>query len=125
MAKKFKQYAANMAIIVKNVLVKAHYSMGMVEGYYGPLQRVYFIIIIEISGIEADLTLQMSFKVINNLVGPNRLVPTLLVFSAYLRMTKIDVPSPSITQRALTMRKAIDEIRRCIAFCQINDALNS
>ena len=51
----------------------------------------------------------MSFKAINNSVGPNGLVPTLLVFGAYPRMTESDAPAPSITQRVIAMRKAIDE----------------
>ena len=52
----------------------------------------------------------MFFKAINNSVGHNGLVSTLLVISAYPRMTISDIPSPSITQHAMAMRKAIDEI---------------
>jgi hypothetical protein len=32
----------------------------------------------------------MSFKAINDSIGPDSLVPTLLVYGAYLRMTKSD-----------------------------------
>ena len=77
-----------MGIIVKNAPVKANHSIGMVERYYGPLRRIYSIITNEILGIKPELALQMSFKAINNSVGPNRLVPTLLVFGAYPRMTE-------------------------------------
>ena len=125
MAKEFKQYAANMGIIVKNAPVEAHHSIGMVERYHGPLRRVYSIISTEIPGIEPDLALQMSFKTINDSVGPNGLVPTLLVFGAYPRMTELDAPSPSITQRAMAMKKAMDEVRKCTASRQVNDALNT
>ena len=109
----------------QNAPVEAHHSIGMIERYYGPLQRVDSIISTEIPGIELDLALQMSFKAINDLVGPDGLVPTLLVFGAYPRMTEMDAPSPSITQRALTMRKAMNKIRRCIASRQNNDVLNT
>ena len=125
MAKEFKQYAANIGIIVKNAPVEAHHSIGMVEYYHGPLRRVYSIITTEIPGIEPDSALQMSFKAINDSVGPNGLVPTLLVFGAYPRMTESDAPSPSITQRAMVMRKAMDEVRKCTASRQVNDALNT
>ena len=111
MAKEFKQYTANMGIIVKNALVEAHHSIGMVEHYHGPLRRVYSIITTEIPGIESDSALQMSFKAINNLVGPNGLVLTLLVCGAYPRITESDALSPSIIQRAIAMRKAMDEVR--------------
>ena len=125
MAKEFKQYAANMGIIVKNAPVEAHHSIGMVERYHEPLRRVYSIISNEIPGIKPNLALQMSFKTINDSVGPNGLVPTLLVFGAYPRMTELDAPSPSITQRAMAMKKAMDEVRKCTASRQVNDALNT
>ena len=47
------------------------------------LRRVYKIISLELKGISEELTLQMAVKAINNSAGLDRLVPTLLVFSAY------------------------------------------
>ena len=67
----------------------------------------------------------MSFKAINDSVGPNGLVPTLLVFGAYPRMTEQEALSPLITQRVTAMRKAIDEVRKSTASRQVNDALNT
>ena len=125
MAKKFKKYASNMSIIVKNVLIEAHHSIGMVARYHGSLRQVYSIITIEIFGIKPDLVVQMSFKANNNLIGPNRLILTLLVFGTYSRMTEQDAPSLSITQRIMAMKKAINEIRKCIISQQINNALNT
>ena len=124
-AKEFKQYAANMGIIVKNAPVEAHHPIGMVERYHGPLCRVYSIITTEIPGIEPDSALQISFKSINNSVGPNGLVFILLVFDAYPKMTESDILSPSITQHAMAMKKALDEVRKCTASQQVNDPLNT
>ena len=42
----------------------------------------------------------MAVKAINNTAGPNRLVPTLLVYGAYLRIGKLDPPAPSIIDQA-------------------------
>jgi hypothetical protein len=39
----------------------------------------------------------MAFKAINNIVRPNRLVLTLLVYGAYPRITEHDPPSPLVT----------------------------
>ena len=97
----------------------------MVKCYYEPLRQVYSIIIIKIPSIKPNLALQIFFKAINNFVNSNRLVFTLLVFDAYLRMPEQDALSRSITQRALIMQKAIDEIQRFTASRQINDALNA
>ena len=52
----------------------------------------------------------MAIKAVNDTAGPNRLVPTLLVYGAYLRMGKLDPPAPSITDWAAVIRKAMAEI---------------
>ena len=41
----------------------------------------------------------MAIKAVNNTAGPNGLVPTLLVYGAYLRIGKLDPPTPSIIDR--------------------------
>ena len=41
----------------------------------------------------------MAVKAVNNIAGPNGLVPTLLVYRAYLRMSKLDPPAPSIIEQ--------------------------
>ena len=38
----------------------------------------------------------MAFKVINDFIGPNGLIPTLLVFKAYLYIVEFDVPNPIV-----------------------------
>lgn len=115
MAKKFKQYAANMGMIIKNVSVKVHHSIKMVEHYYKPLQQVYSIINTKILDIKPNLALQMFFKAINNLINPNMLVFILLVFSAYPRMSKQDAPSLSIIYYVMVLQKAMDKVQRCTA----------
>ena len=52
----------------------------------------------------------MAVKAVNNTAGPNRLVPTLLVYRAYLRISKLDPPTPSITDQAAIIQKVIAEI---------------
>jgi hypothetical protein len=52
----------------------------------------------------------MSFKAINNTVGPEGLVLTLLVFGAYLRMVELDALLLLVIQRANVIKKAMMEI---------------
>ena len=66
----------------------------------------------------------MSFKALNDSVRPNGLVPILLVFGAYPRMTDMNAPSFTLTQRATAMRKTMDEMRKIHANRQINDVFN-
>ena len=53
------------------------------EQYYIPLHRVYKIISSELKSASKELTLQIAVKAVNNFTSLNRLVPILLVFSAY------------------------------------------
>ena len=48
-----------------------------------PLRRIYKIISLELKGASKELTLQIAVKAVNDSAGLDRLVPTLLVFSAY------------------------------------------
>jgi hypothetical protein len=52
----------------------------------------------------------MAIKAIDNTTSLNRLVPTLLVYGAYLRISNLDFFTLSITERAAVIRKAIAKI---------------
>jgi hypothetical protein len=99
--------------------------VGIVKRYYRLIRRAYSIIIAKIPGISKDIALQMAFKAINDIARPNRLVPTLLVYSVYPRITKHDPLSPLVAQRALAVKKAIAEVQKLQAKRQVNDALNA
>jgi hypothetical protein len=64
--------------------------VGIVECYYGLIRCVYSIIIAEILDISNNMALQMAFKAINDTVGLDGLVLTLLVYGAYPRITEHD-----------------------------------
>ena len=111
----FRQQTKAMAIEVKEVPVEAHNSVGKVERYHAPLRRAYEIISSELEDASEELILQMAVKAVNDSAGPDGLVPTLLVFGAYPRMTDDSPPSPSVVQRAEAIRKATKEVRRLYA----------
>ena len=54
----------------------------------------------------------MAFKAINNSVGPNGLIPTLLVFGAYPHMVESNAPNPIVAQRAVALKKAMEEVKK-------------
>jgi hypothetical protein len=123
-SKEFHQYASTLGITLKAVPVEAHNSVGIVERYHGHIRRAYHIITAEIPDISKEMALQMTFKAINDSAGPDGLVPTLLVYGAYPRMSEYDAPSPTISQRAATIKKAMAEIHKLRAKRQVADALN-
>ncbi len=125
-SKEFCQYATSMAIATKSVPVEAHWSIGMVERYHAVLRRAYKVIADDLQGcgLSKEIILQMAVKAINDTAGPNGLVPTLLVFGAYPRMSEFDSPTPTITQRATAIKNAMKEVRKVRAERQVADALN-
>jgi hypothetical protein len=124
-SKEFNQYATAISTKVKIVPIKAHNSIGIVKRYYKPIRRAYTIITAKIPDISKDIALQMAFKAINDTIGLNSLVPTLLVYSAYLQITKHNPLSLLVTKRALAIKKAIAEMQKLKAKRQVNDALNA
>src|SRR5271154_2301917 len=99
-----------MAISTKAVPVEAHWSVGLVERAHPALQRAYQIITEECPDIQKELALQMAVKAVNDTAGLNGLVPTLLVYGAYPRMSNLDPPAPSVTECATAIQKAMAEI---------------
>jgi hypothetical protein len=82
-----------------------------VKRYHAELRRAYQVISDDlITGstngtISKKIMLQMIVKAINDTADPDELVPILLIFGAYPRMQVMNLPTPSIIQRAMTIEK--------------------
>jgi hypothetical protein len=124
-AREFKQYADNMRITIKTVFVETHHSIEMIKRYHDSLRRVYAIITTEISNIDLEITLQMTFKIINDSIELDELILILLIFDVYSRMIEMNVSSSTITQRAIAMKKVMKEVRKFNVMRQVNDVLNT
>ena len=53
----------------------------------------------------------MAFKAINNFIGLNSLIPTLLVFRVYPRIVKSNTPNPTVVKQAAALKKAMEEVK--------------
>lgn len=125
-AAEFRNDAKIMGIHCKQVPVEAHWGIGKVERAHYLLRRAYDILTLEIGNFTSkEAILQMAVKGLNDTVGPNGLVPTLLVFGAYPRMTHESPPSTTTIKRAAAYDKAMRELRKATAKRQVNDALNA
>ena len=69
------------------------------------------------------MILQIAIIAINNSAGPNRIIPTLLVFSVYLRLTKIDPLSLSVTKKTKAIRAVTKEVCYLYIERQVKDTL--
>ncbi len=85
-----------LGIICHQIPVEVHWLIGKVEKYHASVLCAYDIIQAETRGIILkNAILQMAFKAINDIAGPDGLVPTLLVFVTYPRIIMDLPPSPS------------------------------
>jgi hypothetical protein len=69
--------------------------------------------------LNKEVILQIAIKAINDIIRPDKLVLTLLVFGSYLRIINQDPPAPTITRRAKAICIAIKEVRRFHAKRQV------
>jgi hypothetical protein len=77
---------------------------------------VYNIISTELgASVDRDVILQMAVKAVNNTVGPDGIVLTVLIFSTYLYIMIDSSLSALTAQRAKAMRKAIVDLRCVVA----------
>jgi hypothetical protein len=66
----------------------------------------------------------MTVKTVNNIVELDGLVPMLLVYDIYFRLTDVLPLSPSITTQAIAIYKVIIKIWKIRARQQISNALS-
>ena len=65
----------------------------------------------------------MAVKAVNDLVGPNGIIPTLLVFGVYLWLTKMDPLSLSVTKRVEAICIVTKEVCCFYVERQVKDVL--
>src|SRR6266516_2784041 len=119
----FRNEAKLLGIVCKQIPVEAHWSIGKLERYHAPQRRAFDILYDELAATtSADAILQMAVKAVNDTAGPDGLVPTLLVFGAYPRLTTESPPSPTTTQRGEAIQKAMKALRKANAVRQVNEA---
>jgi hypothetical protein len=123
-SKEFKSYATALGTTTKSVPVKAHNLIGIVEQYHGPLRRVYSIINTELPDLGKNKKLQMAFKALNDSIGPDGLVLTLLVYGAWPCIVKSDAPNPTVIQRRAALDKVQEELKKLRVKQKVADVLN-
>lgn len=126
-SKEFRSNAASMAIRTKCAPVEAHWSIGIVEKAHTPLRRAFEIILAEL-GADAppkEACLQMAVKAVNDTSGSDGIVPTLLVYGAYPRLSDTDAPTATMQQRAEAIKKAMKDISAFRSKDAVSRALNT
>jgi hypothetical protein len=88
---KQKMQTESRGITLRISGVESHNSLGIWERYHGPLRRVYQKIEHEFPHVGPALLLRIAVKAINDAMGTNGLVPSLLVFGAVPRFLPMSI----------------------------------
>lgn len=123
MVRVFKDNAELLHIETKAVPVESANSMSIIERYHGPVRREFKIIKSEAPDLSDEEILQLAIKSINDSVGPGGIIPTLQVYGALPRLGfNTDKSTPTMQQRAISVRKATQEMTKHFARTQISGA---
>ncbi len=124
-SRKFRQFVISMTIIIKAISMKTHWSIDIVKRYHAELRRAYQMIFENIDIVTSkEIMLQMTVKTVNDTADSDELMSKLLIFDVYSRMHVMNSSISSINQRAMTIEKAMIEMRKFRAERQVADALN-
>lgn len=89
-----------------SISVNSGHSMIIVEQYCALKRRIFYIICNEAAKPDKDLTLQIAFEIVNDMMGPNWLIPTPLVLNALLQL---EVPTFVLHLRTFRRAGAISK----------------
>ena len=129
--REFCQYCSIINIVIKSMLVKAHWSIEIVEKYHSIFCQTYLMIMKNLTVIDTStsiikkMRLQMTVKAVNDTADDNDLIFMLLMFKTYFRMQKFDSSFSIIIQKADAIQKIMKEICIVKTDRQISDALNT
>lgn len=93
------------------VLIEVPSSVSFAESYHTPVGSAFLIIKFDADDLSDKEALQMSEWSVNYSVGPNGLIPSLLVYGAIPRLGVSDEqPSAKTYNRATTLQEATEEM---------------
>lgn len=123
-AKVFQTNAALLHITTKCVPIESPNLMSYVERYHAPIQHSYKIVLAEAAELDAEAAFQIAVKSVSDSIGPDGLVPTLLVYGALPRLGfPNDPPTQPTFQRAIALRKATEAMTKHFSKSQVSSAV--
>lgn len=126
MAVSFSSNADSLYICTKAIPVESVNSMKIVELYHQPIRRTFSIICMNSPHTDLYAALQMAVEAVNNSVGPEGLVPTVLVYGGLSRWgLPHDPRSPSTVARVKSLCKSTSKMSKTNDNRQVRDALRA
>lgn len=125
MSKEFKSLTNSAGIELKISGVESHNAIGPGERYHAPLRHIFLKILEDYPNLNQEIALQLSVKSMNDTMGPEGLVPSLLVFGQLPRFPPHSTPLLSHSERMNAMTIARKEMANITARLRIQKALKS
>ncbi len=123
---RFVDSAAISNVKVESTEIEAHASQGIGERYHRPLRQTFLKIKLECPQADPDLELRLSVKAMIDTLGPERLVPSALVFYEFPKVTTCsETPHARLTlaDRFKIAHAARTEMQKHMAKMRVTRAL--
>jgi hypothetical protein len=112
----FVQTCAAHEINMRTTGVESHSSLGVGERYHAPLRRIYRKLREENPGVQKEVLLQCTVFPMNFTLGPDGLVPMLLVYGQLPRVPSLaSKPLLTVKQRFSLMATARAEYEQWVS----------
>lgn len=93
--REWTQLCADAGIEIQLSGVESHNAIGIGERYHAPLRRIYLKIRHDTPSVDAEVALKLAIKAMNNTMGPEGLVPSLLLFGIVPRFPSVNTALPN------------------------------
>lgn len=124
-SREWRKLSEDAGIGLKVSGVESHNALGVGERYHAPLRRLYLKIRRDVPNMDRDLALKIANKAMNDTMGPEGLVPTLLVYGALPRFSPSSTDLPGHVEKMEAMEIARLEYTDITAKLKIQQALRS
>ena len=120
---RWKEIAKMAGIELRLSGIEAHNSLGIGERYHEPLRRIYRKVKHDHPNLMPKTILRLSLKAMNDTMGENGLVPSLLTFGVIPRFPILNTELPTQQERLEALKKAQAEMNSIVAERRIKRAL--
>lgn len=122
---KWTRLCDKVGVTVQESGIEHHNALGSGERYHDPLRRIFIKIRHESPSVKPKLDLRIALKAMNDTMGPEGLVPTLLVFGCLPKLPTINTNLPGQRERMRALQQARKEMATITAEIRIQRALSS
>ena len=123
----FAELAALHDINLEKSGIQSHDSVSVGERYHKPLRDTYRKLKIDQQSMQRQLLLALAVKAMNDTLGPERIVPSALVFGEFSSLRTLGgavIPNPTLGERAEAAQKALSHVAKHLAQARVERALN-